>query len=149
MITEGSVLQPPDVKHAEKPVGGEQWDAEHHLDAFFPQDRVRDGRGVDAIESNRASARRNPPGKASAERDANALAYLLLNPAGCRRDEFTGALGEQQDRRSVRIEGFLHPLQQLIEQGIEPKRRDRRVGQRLETRELGLGRRLFVQHAGL
>ena len=89
VLSKGSVLQPSDVKHAEKFFGAEERDAEHHLDALFPENRIRDGRGVDAVEANRTSGCRDPSCEPSPDRDANALAYLLLDPAGCRRDEFT------------------------------------------------------------
>ena len=104
MISEGPIIESPDMKHAKKLVGGEQWDTEHHLDALFPEDRIRHGRGVDAIEPNRTSTCRDPAREASPYRDTKPLAHLLLKTASCGCDEFSITLRDQQDCCGVRVE---------------------------------------------
>ena len=121
VIGEGSVLQPPDVEHAEKPVGGEERDTEHHLDALFPEDRVRDRRGVDTIEANRASACRDPSLRSRYRSGCEHLRVPPPRSRGLRWRRVHRPLGEQQDRRGVRVERFLHPAQQLVEQVIDVK----------------------------
>ena len=94
-----------DVEHAERCAPDEQRDAEHRLDAFLAQDRVEDAgtsrrRGITGA---RPAATR--PAKPRAERDANTLLDLLLDPQCRARDELVCRLVEQQDRAGVGVGG--------------------------------------------
>ena len=106
MIGEGTLFEPTHVEHPEEAVAGEQGDTQHHLDALLPEDRVRDLRGcVDALERRIGPLGGcDPTCEAAPDRNSNALAHLLLDPASCGCDEILLALRDQQDCCGVGIE---------------------------------------------
>src|SRR5205085_1026106 len=69
---------------------------------------------------------------AATRRDADALLHLLLEPERRPRDELVRVLVEQEDRARVDLENLPCPLEQRIEQLVEPQVRERGVGDGLQ-----------------
>jgi hypothetical protein len=82
-----------DVEYAERRARYDERHAEHRLDALLPQDRVPDRELVD-VDHARPPLGRDPAGEALAERDADALLDLLLDPERRARDELVLPLVE-------------------------------------------------------
>ena len=113
----------------------EQRHAEHRLDPLLAQDRIEHVRVVDVVEDHRLPLGGDPPGEAAADRDANALLDLFLDPDRRPRDELVGRLVEQEHRARVRLEDVADSRQQHREQLVELEVRERRVGDRLHVLE--------------
>ena len=135
LLVERSVLEPPDMQDAEDVVAAQQRDAEHHLDALLPQDRIRDRRRVDAVQPHGILRCGDTSGEARSERNAHSLANFVLDAARRPRHQFLGLLVEQQHRGRVDIKNLAHAGQQLDEQIIDIEVRERAVGQRPEVRQ--------------
>ena len=105
-----------------------QRDAEHHLDPLLPEERVRDGGGVHARQSDGLHAGGDRSGEPVAERDSHALADLLLQPARSARNEIIRARVAQQDRGRVGDECGPDPVQQLGEQVVDVEARQLDIG---------------------
>ena len=114
----------------------EQRHADHPADAVPEQDRVDHVGGVDVRDHHRLSGRGHPAGESGAERNANALPDLVLQPLGGDRGEECAGVIHQQDRRGVDTEQFAHPGQQLVEQFFEGELRQCHVGDRLDPAQL-------------
>ncbi|MGD0933912.1 MAG: hypothetical protein ABR922_04990 [Streptosporangiaceae bacterium] len=63
---------------------------------------------VDMIQDDRPRFRGDPAGEALADR-THALPDFLLQPARRRGDEVPAGTVQQQHRRGVRVQAFLHP----------------------------------------
>ena len=87
---------------------------------------------VDVVEDHRLLLGGDPAGEATTHRDADALLYLLLEPECRPRDELVRVLVEQEDRTRVDLEDLPRPLEQRIEQLVEPQVRERGVGDGLQ-----------------
>ena len=111
-------------------------DAEHRLDPLLPQDRVEDVRVVDVVEDHRPLLGGDPSGEAAADRDADALLHLLLDPERRARDELVRVLVEQEDRARVDLEDLAGPLEQGVEQLVEPQVCERGVGDGLQPPDM-------------
>ena len=75
------------MEHADHLAVGEQRDAKEGFDALLAQDRVVDVGVVDVRDGDRAALGGDPPREALADRDADALLDLLLDPLGGARVE--------------------------------------------------------------
>ncbi len=101
VLLEGAVDERADVEHAAHLALDDERDAEHRLDPLLPQDRVEDVRVVDVVEDHRLLLGGDPAREAAADRDADALLDLLLDPERGARDELVRLLVEEEDRARV------------------------------------------------
>ena len=126
----------------------EQRDAEHRLDPLLAQDRVEHVRVIDVVEDHRPPFRGDAAGESAADRDADALLHLLLDPDRRPRDELVRLLVEQQDRARVDIEDLAGPEKERRQQRVELQMRERRIRERLKTaKAIGLLARDFYLSA--
>src|SRR5205823_368417 len=132
VLVEGAVMERADVEDAAHLALDDERDAEHRLDALLPQDRVEDVSVVDVVEDHRALLGGDPAGEATSYRDADALLHLLLEPERRPRDELVRVLVEQEDRARVDLEDLPRPLEQRIEELVEPQVRECGVGDGLQ-----------------
>jgi hypothetical protein len=107
--------------------------AEHRLDPLLPQERVEDVRVVDVLEDHRPLVGCDPAREAAADRHADALLDLLLDPERSASHELVRLLVEQEDRAGVDFEDLPCPLEQRREQTVEAQVREGRVGDRLQA----------------
>jgi hypothetical protein len=126
---------------------GDQRDPEQRGDRLLPQDRVEDVRVVDLLDDHRSALRRDAPGEALAERDANALPDLLLEPAGRGRHEVGRCGVEEQDGGGVGAEEGAHAVQQFVEQFGDVEVGELRIGHELDPAESVLVRGARQGHA--
>jgi hypothetical protein len=134
------------MKDADHRSAGDQRSTHQRSDALGKQDRVDHLRVVYLIEDHRSTLSRDPPGKASSDVDPDPLLNLLLKSARGRRDQLTGRMIEQQDRRSVGLQGFANALDEDIEQRLGVKPGERAVCNGLDAPELLLE---VGQHASM
>ena len=134
-LVERSALAPPNVQYAEDVVATHQRDAEHHLDALFPQDRIRDRRRVDLIEAHRHSCCCDTAGEPHSDGHPHSLTNFILDPTRGSRHECVALFVEQQHGSRVDIEDLAYASKQLDEQIIEIELRERAVRQRLKVRQ--------------
>jgi hypothetical protein len=133
-------FQRPDVDDAEDPALGDQRRAQQRPDTLVAEDRVEDVGVVDVLDHDGYAFRGDPACEAAADRNADALLDLLLEPLGGARDELRPLRVEEQHRAGVGPERVADARQQLGEQLVEREVCERRVRDRLELPK-GLGRR--------
>ena len=107
------------MQDTEKLVPHLERDAEHRLDAFLPQDWVEDVRVVDVLDHDRRARRRDAAREALADRDADALLDLLLQPARGAGDQHLLVFVEQEDGNRIHVQDALYPKQVVDEQLLE------------------------------
>ena len=112
VLAEGARNERADVEHAAHLSLDHERDAEHRLDALLAQERVEDVCVVDVVEDHRPLLGGDPAREAAADRDADALLDLLLDPERGARDELVRLLVEQEDRARVDLEDLARPLEQ-------------------------------------
>lgn len=118
-------------------------------DPLLPQDRVPHRGLVDLVEDNRDPFCGDPSGEAAAEGHPNALAHLFLQAPGGASEQLLAGLVDEQDGGSVRAEDLENPIEQLLEQVIQVKDRESRVGDGLDPREaLLVGRAVVTGRLG-
>ena len=106
ILVECSVAERAHVKHARKFSSGDEWDAQHRVDALFPKDRIGDRRGVDAIENHRTTLGGNTSSEANPDGDPHALPHLFLQSTGRSGDEVIGRRLQQKHGGGVAMEEF-------------------------------------------
>ncbi len=147
---EGTRLQGADVEHPDQLPLDDQRRPEQRADPLLAQDRVEDVRVIDVGDEDRDALVGDPAGEALADRDPHALLDLLLDPVRRARHELIGVLVEQQNRHGVHRQRVSDPIQELIQELIEPELRQRRVAQPLEPADLArrgeIGRRRGQHH---
>ena len=136
VLVEGAETQRADVEHAAHLTLDDERDAEHRLDPLLPQDRVEDVRVVDVVEDHRPLLGGDPAREAAADRDADALLHLFLDPERGARDELVRVLVEQEDRARVDLEDLAGALEQRGEELVEPQVCERGVGDRLQPPDM-------------
>ena len=124
---EPAVDERPDVDHAQRVAADKQRHAEHRLDPLLAQDRVEHVGVIDVGEDHRPPLGRDPAGEAAADRDANALLDLLLDPDRGPRNQLVGALVDEEHRARVRVEDVADAREQHREQVVELEVRERRI----------------------
>jgi hypothetical protein len=92
------------VHHAGDAALDQQRDAEERADALLAQDRVVDVGAVDVVDRQGFLRRRDAPGEALANRDADALFDLLLDALGGPRLQPLAVGFEQENRCRVAVE---------------------------------------------
>jgi hypothetical protein len=137
-----SVAKPPHVKDTEDVVAAQQRNAEHHFDALFPQERIRDCRGVDVIQPHWLLRCGDTSGETGAERNPYALANLVLDATGRSGHEHLGFGIEHEHGSRVDIKNLAHPAKQLHEKIIDIKARQRGIGEGLQVLETQCADRL-------
>ena len=136
VLVEGAVAERADVEHAAHLSLDDERDAEHRLDPLLPQERVEDVRVVDVVEDHRPLLGGDPSCEAAADRDADALLHLLLDPERRARNELVRFLVEQEDRARVDLEDLPRPLEQRVEQLVETQVCERGVGDGLQPPDM-------------
>jgi hypothetical protein len=135
LVAEGSVAKPPHVKDAQNIVATHQRNAEHHLDALLPQERIRDCRRVDVIQPHWFLRGGDTSGETGAERNPYALANLVLDATRRPGDEHLGIGIEHQHGSRVDVKNLAHPAKQLHQKIIDIKARQLDVGEGLQVLE--------------
>ena len=87
---------------------------------------------IDVVEDQRPLLGRDAAGEASADRDADALLDLLLDPERRARDELVRLLVEEEDRARVYFEYLPRPLEQSRQQLVEAQVREGGIRDRLQ-----------------
>lgn len=100
---------------------------------------------IHVVEHDCARLRRDPPGEAAADRDADAALDLLLDADGGPRDELVRGLVEEEDRAGVGAEGIADAREQDGEQLVHLEVRERRVRHRLQLLEAPARRALGLE----
>ena len=113
---------------------------------FCAEDRVPDRVVVDVDRTRRPSGG-DPPGETLAERDADALLDLLLDPERRARDELVRLLVEQEHRARVGAKDVADPRQEHREELVHLEVRERRVGDRLDVLDPLAGGALGLEEA--
>ena len=132
--------QRPDVQHADHPAARHHRHAHHRLNSLGPQDRVQHGGVIHPVQDDRLVLGGDPPGEPAAYRDPHALADLLLQARGRRRDQLPGREIQQEHRGRVGLQHVPGPVHQLSQQIIIVEAGQRSIGDRLEIPEPGLDR---------
>ena len=124
---EPAVDERPDVDHAQRVAGDKQRHSEHRLDPLLAQNRVEHVGVIDVGEDHRLPLGRDPAREAAADRDANALLDLLLDPNRGSCDQLVGSLVDEEHRARVRFEDVADAREQHGEQVVELEVRERRI----------------------
>ena len=135
VVVERSIGGPSDMEHAEDSVLAQQRNAEHHLDALLPQNRVRNRRRVDAVQPRWLSRSGDTTSETNADRDSHTLADFLLDARRRSGDKLVGVGIEQQDDGGVDVEHLADSHQHLFEKIVDAQARETRVGQGLQLRK--------------
>ena len=91
---------------------------------------------IDVADVDRDALGGDPSGESLADRDPYPLLDLLLDSPRGTRDELVGVAVEQQDRDGVDVECVSHPVEQLVEQFLEPQLRERGIAELVEHPQL-------------
>ena len=132
VLIEHPVHERSDVENAEQVAAGQQRHAEHRLDALLAQDRVEHVGVVDVLEDHRTPVRCDAARETAADRDADPLFDLFLDPDRRSRVELVRLLVQQQDGARVDLENLAHPNKQRREESVELQMRERRIRERLK-----------------
>jgi hypothetical protein len=146
VLAEPAMDERADMDYAQGVAFCEQRHAEQRLDSLLPQDRVEHVRVIDVVEDHRLLLGGDATGEAPADRDADALLYLFLDPDGCTCDQLVRIAVEHEDRAGVGRECVADAHQQLAEELLELEVRERDVCDRLQAVELR-GRFARLRHA--
>ena len=136
VLVEGAEVERADVEDAAHLTLDDERDAEHRLDPLLPQDRVEDVRVVDVVEDHRPLLGGNPSREAAADRDADALLHLFLDPERRPRDELVRFLVEQENRARVDLEDLPRARRAAREQLVETQVCERGVGDGLQPPDM-------------
>ena len=82
-------------------VAAQQRNAEHHLDAFLPQDRIGHRRRVDPVQPHGLPRCGDPAGEADSDGNAHSLANLVLDTTRCSRHQTIRPPLEEEHRGRV------------------------------------------------
>ena len=110
-----------DVQHPDEVTFDDQRDPEQGADPLFAQDRVHDVGVVDVGDVDRDPLPGDTTGESHAERDPHPAFDFLLDALGGPRNQFVGAVIEQQDRGRVDVKQLTDPHEQLVQQAVEPE----------------------------
>src|SRR5690348_11171742 len=103
------------MEDSERRAGDDERHAEHRLDPLLAEDRVPDRVDVD-VDRARPTLCRNPPREPFAERDADTLLDLLLDPERRARDELVRPLVEEEHGARVGTEDLADARQEHREE---------------------------------
>jgi hypothetical protein len=128
-----------DVQHTERGSLDDERDAQQALDALVDEDAIGHCALADLVEDHGRALGRHPAREPRPDRDPDALAHLLLQPGGGRRDQLSPGGVEQQDCSRIGVQDLLRAIEELGEQLLELQVRQRRGSDRAQTPQL-LGR---------
>jgi hypothetical protein len=132
VLLEVAVDERADVEDTTHPSLHDEENAEQRLDSLLPQDRVEHRPVADVVEDQRPLLGGDAAGEPRADRNPDALLYLLLDAERSARDQLVRVLVEQQDRAGVDIEDLARPPEQRAEQIVQAQVRERGVGDGLQ-----------------
>ena len=136
VVGEVPFLERAHVKHADHGALDDQRNAEQRLEALLAQQRVDDLGVFEVGDAHRLARAGDATREALAYGDAHPLHHLLLEALRGARHERAAVVLEQEDRRGVHVEDVDDSVEELVEEPVERKVRERGVRDALQVTEL-------------